>query len=103
MLCLEGKKRKLHGTVMSRYSQVGTFYTAILAGNTVKIAVSNASEFNTIRTSLHRYHRLVREIGGSELSLLATLDGQEASYCLGERKHTRKEYAFTIEEHGTQV
>ena len=86
---------------MPRYSQVTEFYTALLEGHTVKVQVQDSREFETIRTTLHRYHRSVVDIGGSEHSLLANLNGQEASFRLGPRKRPPKQYSFeVIEDHG---
>lgn len=81
---------------MSRYSQINEFYLSLIAGNQVKVSVSGAEEFNSIRTSLHRYHRLVREIGGSELSLLADLTGQEALFRLGTPRRKRRTLEFEV-------
>lgn len=79
-------------------SQIRDIYSQILAGSVVRVQDITPQEKESIRTALHRYHRLMREIGGSELSVQATLKGSDAFFRLGSDKRVKKHYSFNIVE-----
>lgn len=75
-------------------------YTKILDGDTVKLSgVETKKDFESIRTNLYRNHKLMVEIGGTTLSIIASYssESQEALFRLGTPKRAlQKTYIIEI-------
>jgi hypothetical protein len=62
-------------------------YDLLCKGQSVSFAIADRKQFNVLRVSLHRHHKLMVDIGGTEDSLCASYDNNtcKATFHLGPR------------------
>jgi hypothetical protein len=84
-------------------SPLAQIYSELMLGNTVRVPVESLEQFNTLRTSLHRHNRLVRQIDDNGFSLQANYNGSEALFRLGPDRRIKHKYTFTIENNDAQI